>query len=200
MAIAAASAQPGAVLMPAQLSNGTPGFQLVKMAPGVKICLTKQLADESLPYKLDPSAYCKSILAEGVQDNNTNSISASDDRPTRLLIIKLRSVSNVFEFLGAVVNLQNKDEPKYIKIVSDTNLDPKASKEEILSKTVPLLMVNKGTPKVAPLVSVKYQGDEYSIPKDSLSYSNQVLVLLSQMLTLTKVPGSIPLSPSVLIR
>ena len=80
-------------------------------------------------------------------------------------------------------------------------MDPKAYKEEeILAKGTPLLLVAKGPMKSAPLATVKYQGENYSIPKDSVSYSNQVLVLVSQMLTLTKVPGAIPLSPAVLIR
>jgi hypothetical protein len=200
MAIAAATAIPGTVLMPAQLANGTPGFQLAKMAPSAQICLSKVYADEILPFKLNPSSYCKSILGGGVSKTETDTKVSTDDRPARLLVLKLRSVSNVFEFLGAVVNLQNQEKPVYVKIVPDIALDPKATKEEILSKATPLLLVNKGAPKGVPVASVKYQGEEYSIPKDSLGYSNQVLVLVSQMLTLTKVPGSIPLSPAVLLK
>jgi hypothetical protein len=87
-----------------------------------------------------------------------------------------------------------------VKVVGDAYLDPKATKEQILAKGTPLFLVTKGPVKGVPLATVKYQGEDYSIPKDSNSYSNQVLVLVSQMLTLTKVPGSIPLSPAVLVR
>jgi hypothetical protein len=200
MGIAAASVVPGTILMPAQLANGAPGFQLVRMAPGAKICLRKTYADEILPFKLSPSSYCKSIFGGGVSNSSSDTKASNDDLPARSLVIKLRSVRNVFEFLGSVVNLQNQDTPIYVKIVPDTDLDPKTSRDAILSKARPLLIVTKGAPKGVPVASVKYQGEEYFIPKDSLGYSNQVLSLVSQMLTLTKVPGSIPVSPAVLLK
>jgi len=200
MAIAAATAQPGVMLIPLPLSNGTSGFQLVKMAPNARLCIKEDLADDVLPVKLNASAYCKTIVEKVAPGGNLKKSRANDDRPTGTFIIKLRSARNVFDFLGAVVNLQNQDVPKYVKVVGDAYLDPKASKEEILAKGTPLFLVTKGPTKGAPLATVKYQGEDYSIPRDSLSYSNQVLVLISQMLTLTKVPGAIPLSPSILIK
>jgi hypothetical protein len=73
---------------------------------------------------------------------------------------------------------------------------------DILASAKPLFVVKKGAESGRALMSVKYQGVNYYVPKDAdeSSYTNQVLVLLSQMLTLTKVPGSIPLSPAVLIK
>jgi hypothetical protein len=73
---------------------------------------------------------------------------------------------------------------------------------DIMAQSKPLFMVKKGADSGNALMSVKYQGVNYYVPKDDAdaSYTNQVLVLLSQMLTLTKVPGSIPLSPAVLIK
>jgi hypothetical protein len=201
MAIAAATAQPGVMLIPAQLPDGASGFQIVKMAPSARLCIKEDVADELLPVKLNAASYCKTILEKVAPGGVMKKARANDDRPTGALIIKLRSVRNVFDFLGAVVNLQNQPVPKYVKVVGDAYLDAKAYKEdEILAKGTPLLLVAKGPMKSAPLATVKYQGEDYSIPKDSASYSNQVLVLVSQMLTLTKVPGAIPLSPAVLIR
>lgn len=71
-----------------------------------------------------------------------------------------------------------------------------------MARSRPMFVVNKGSTSGPTLMSVKYQGETYSIPKDDdfSSYTNLVLVMLSQMLTLTKVPGSIPASPAVLIR
>lgn len=200
MAIAAATAQPGVMLVPIPLPNGLSGFQLVKMAPNARLCVREEQADVLLPVKLSASSYCKTILEKVAPGGNTTKSQSSDNRPTGSLIIKLRSARNVFDFLGAVVNLQNQDVPKYVKVVGDSYLDPKATKEQILAKGTPLFLVTKGPVKGVPLATVKYQGEDYSIPKDSNSYSNQVLVLVSQMLTLTKVPGSIPLSPAVLVR
>ena len=134
MAIAAATAQPGVMLIPLPLSNGTSGFQLVKMAPNARLCIKEDLADDVLPVKLNASAYCKTIVEKVAPGGNLKKSRANDDRPTGTFIIKLRSARNVFDFLGAVVNLQNQDVPKYVKVVGDAYLDPKASKEEILAK------------------------------------------------------------------
>ena len=118
------------------------------------------------------------------------------------LVIKLRSVRNVFEFLGAVVSLQNGPEPKMVKVVDSTNVDPKLSVQEILARSKDMFVVKKGTGSGPMLTTVNYQGEIYSIPRDdnNTTYTHQVLVMLSQMLTLTKVPGSIPASPAVLIK
>jgi len=201
MAITAATAQPGVMLIPVELPGGSSGFQIVKMASDTRLCIKEELADEFLPVKVSAASYCKATLQKVAPGGVTKKSRANDDRPTGSLIIKLRSVRNVFDFLGAVVNLQNQPVPKYIKVVGDAYLDPKDyNGVDILARGTPLLLVNKGPMKSAGLVTVRYQGEDYSIPRDSLSYSNQVLVLVSQMLTLTKVPGAIPLSPAVLIR
>ena len=50
------------------------------------------------------------------------------------------------------------------------------------------------------ITSVRYEGEIYSVPSDTKSWTRDVLVTLSQLLTLNKVPGSIPPSPSVLVK
>jgi len=77
-----------------------------------------------------------------------------------------------------------------------------ATMEQILAQSKPLFVVKKGTSSGDNIMTVAYQGTTYSVPKDdkNATYTNQVLAMLSQMLTLTKVPGSIPLSPAVLIK
>jgi hypothetical protein len=48
--------------------------------------------------------------------------------------------------------------------------------------------------------AVVYDGNSYIIPKNDAGYSNMVLDIVSQLLTLNKIPGSIPASPAVLIK
>ena len=118
------------------------------------------------------------------------------------MIIKLRSVRNVFEFLGSLVNIQNTPEQRVIRVVDSEKVGPNSNIEEIYAKSKPLFIVKKGAVVSNPLMSLVYQGTSYSVPRDdnNETYTNQVLSMLSQMLTLTKVPGSIPLSPAVLIK
>jgi hypothetical protein len=122
-------------------------------------------------------------------------------KPEVTLIIKLRSVRNVFEFLGALVNIQNGPDARTITVVDSEKMAPNSTIDQILAQSKPLFVVKKGSVSDS-MMTVTYQGTTYSVPKDetNATYTNQVLVMLSQMLTLTKVPGSIPLSPAVLIK
>jgi hypothetical protein len=67
---------------------------------------------------------------------------------------------------------------------------------------IPLLKVNKGSNiGSGPVVSsVKYFGTEYSVPLDKNGYSSVVFDLMSLLVTLSKIPGSIPASPGILIQ
>ncbi len=193
--VAAAQMIPMTALVPMKLAGGRDGFQLMRMMPPeARICLEQRAADEQLSFRVAQSAYCKNSKASsGVFDKS---------KPEVKLIIKMRSVRNVFEFLGALVNIQNGPEARMIKVVDSGKLGENVTLEQILAQSKPLFVVNKGSASGDSMMSVTYQGTTYSVPKDdhNATYTNQVLVMLSQMLTLTKVPGSIPLSPAVLIK
>ena len=193
--IATATAVPMTGLMPVKLPGGRDGFQVMRMMPpDARICLQEKAADEALSFRVSNAAYCKSSAASNAPNvGNKQEVT---------LIIKLRSVRNVFEFLGALVNIQNGPQPRVVKIVDSAKITSTSTRADIMAQSKPLVMVKKGADSGNALMSVKYQGVNYYVPKDDAdaSYTNQVLVLLSQMLTLTKVPGSIPLSPAVLIK
>jgi hypothetical protein len=193
--IATATAVPMTGLMPVKLPGGRDGFQVMRMMqPEARICLQEKAADDALSFRVSNAAYCKSSAAASAPNvGNKQEVT---------LIIKLRSVRNVFEFLGALVNIQNGPDARMVKIVDSARITPTTSMSDILASAKPLFVVKKGAESGNALMSVKYQGVNYYVPKESddSSYTNQVLVLLSQMLTLTKVPGSIPLSPAVLIK
>jgi len=65
---------------------------------------------------------------------------------------------------------------------------------------VPLLKVNKGSGTGPVISSVKYFGNEYSVPLEQNGYSSVVFDLMSLLVTLSKIPGSIPASPGILIQ
>ncbi|MEI8399580.1 MAG: hypothetical protein WCG12_02125 [Alcaligenaceae bacterium] len=193
--VATAQSIPMTALVPTKLPGGRDGFQLMRMMPpDARICLEQKAADEQLSFRVAQSAYCKSSKASGG--------AVDTSKPEVTLIIKLRSVRNVFEFLGALVNIQNGAEPRMITVVDSEKMTANATMEQILAQSKPLFVVKKGTSSGDNIMTVAYQGTTYSVPKDdkNATYTNQVLAMLSQMLTLTKVPGSIPLSPAVLIK
>ena len=66
--------------------------------------------------------------------------------------------------------------------------------------SLPMFKVDKDATNIAAIASVEYGGNRYLIPKENAGYSNMVLDIASTLLTLNKIPGSIPASPAVLIK
>ena len=66
---------------------------------------------------------------------------------------------------------------------------------------MPLFVVEKNPSKKSNALSqIDYEGDVYSIPANDNGYTSMVMNILTQLLTLNKVSGTIPPSPAVLIR
>lgn len=207
-ALVSAYALPGTTVLPAKGLDGKPAFQLVRITPMTRMCLT-QVPDEAILEEMfTDAAFCGNGDA-GVTDRATTSTKKSETtqkvtpEDKKTLVIKLRSTRNVFDFLGSVVALQTGPQKKIIEIKNSDlfQIDRRYLMDESSNQgAFPLFVVEKNTQSSKPLVSVKYRGDTYNIPEENAGASRQVLVLLSEILTLNKVPGSIPPSPSVLIK
>ena len=64
-----------------------------------------------------------------------------------------------------------------------------------------LLVVDKDKPTKKPFAAIEgLDGDVYSIPSENNGYSALSIKLLAQLMSLQKIPGSIPASPSVLLK
>ena len=64
-----------------------------------------------------------------------------------------------------------------------------------------LFVVNKNQSTPRPFSSIEgLDGNLYSIPSENNGYSPLAIKLLSQFMSLQKIPGSIPASPSVLLK
>jgi hypothetical protein len=207
VAVVAAQAQPGTSVEQVKV-GGVTKFQVVRSMPVTRMCLNKQAEIETLGQIFAESAFCNS-QSTGVSPNKpllpgtTADLLKKGVNKDTQLVIKLRSTRAVFDFLGTLVNLQNMNPPRQIKVMSS---DAIAINNELLfkrdfSSAIPLLVVEKGRGiSSKALTSVTYQGETYSVPAQSDSYTREVLNIVSQLLTLNKVPGSIPASPAVLIK
>ena len=201
-ALVAAFAQPGTMIVPIHKKGAKDTFQLVRMVPSTRMCLNKQDELAVLGHNFDDSAFCNSDAA-GL-DPAARAVAAGKDklavdRHSRLMI-KLRSTRNVFDYLGTLVSLQNASEPRMIKVMNSDLIERNPALIKDNATALPLFVVEKNQHWTKSLVTIDYHGDAYSIPAESNSYSKQVLTLVSQLLTLNKVPGSIPASPAVLIK
>lgn len=208
-ALVAAAAVPGAVIMPAdEQINGKPALQLVRIMPETRMCISRNISEKLIDAKLTDEAFCNAENG-GIAHRPAKIKSAAVRNPKapdpnkRSLVIKIRSTRNVFDFLGMLVDLQTGNNPTIIRVKNSDLFETNPSAIEAPfddTNSTPLFIVekNKNTPN--PLASIQYRGQTYAIPTENDGATKMVMVLLSELLTLNKVPGSIPPSPSVLIR
>lgn len=204
VAAVASQAQPGTMVMPIK-TGGVTQYQIVRMMPTTRMCLNKQAEQMVLGQTFAESAFCNSeavgiLPKRALEPATAASLRAAGVGKDSRLVIKLRSTRNVFDFLGTLVKLQNGDPARQIKIMNSDAIALNPSLINDTSSAIPLFVVEEGRKTGKSLTTVSYQGTTYTVPADSNSYTREVLTLLSQLLTLNKVPGSIPASPAVLIK
>ncbi|MDN3988593.1 hypothetical protein [Zwartia vadi] len=204
VAAVAAQAQPGTMVVPVK-TGGVTNYQIVRMMPTTRMCLNKQSEQLVLGQTFAESAFCNSdavgiLPKQALLPETAASLRKAGVGKDSRLVIKLRSTRNVFDFLGTLVKLQNGDPPRQIKVMNSDAIALNPNLINDTSSAIPLFIVEKGRGVGKAMASVSYQGETYYVPAESNSYTREVLTLLSQLLTLNKVPGSIPPSPAVLIK
>jgi hypothetical protein len=210
-ALVEAAAHPGIMLLPAKLPNGQPGQQLARMIAMTRMCLVrhqdKPVERAALEQKFSSGAFCASEVpgaTPGSSDTTKTPEQIKSDSKKLALIIKLRSTRKIFDFLGTLMSMQLGPEKKYVTLKASSALDLSTPSQPVQAATpnydFPLFVIQKNNTQDAALATVNYRGNAYSIPETNSGASRQVLVALSQILTLNKVPGSIPSSPAVLIK
>ncbi|MBZ1350824.1 hypothetical protein KZZ10_09215 [Alcaligenaceae bacterium LF4-65] len=188
----------------------TPGrpnrYQLVRLVPQFRMCLNRTDGQVLFGDSLAPSMYCTQTFKARAPSRTATELGklladfGNQTYKNLSINIKLRSTRNVFDFLGQVVSMQNAEKPTIVKIFNPEALEAKPNSTAEDFPPVPLFIVHKNQRLANTLTALEYRGATYSIPDDSNSFSKEVMVLLSQLLTLNKISGSIPPSPAVLVK
>lgn len=175
-------------------------YQLTKPESEVRFCFLKNSYTPQVVKYFGKSVVCRDPLEpRGKDDKLHNTGSTVMNEPGehgRLLSITLRSTQDVFEFLGQVVKAQA-ERKQSILLYGD---GPLSTDIIDVSKGKPLLVAAADRKDDRPVAVVDYGGVAYSIPRDNNGHSVAVLNIMSQLINLLKVPGSIPPSPSVLVK
>ena len=183
-------------------------FRLIKLMPDWRLCLNKTDGEVLFGKSLSPENYCtqsyKSTTAQRTATELRALLSDGSDSGLKNLSIKvnLRSTRNIFDFLGDIVAMQNAENPHIVKVFNPELLNASDNAKVSDFPPVPLFVMQKNKSVGKPLTSLNYRGDTYTVPDHDISesFTKDVIVLLSQLLTLNKISGSIPPSPSVLVR
>ena len=190
------------MIMQEVLKGGVKYYQMVQVLPQARFCFEETNKTELVKNYFGSDIECSNPLAANTKPPNTLSSSkplgkSKDFGPPKVLSITLRSTQDVFEFLGAVLIA----ETQFNHVVRLKALEGSGTKSiSDIEREWPLLVtnVNSGAPKT--LARIDYDGIDYSIPSKDGGYSVGVMNLLSQLVNLLKIPGSIPASPAVLIK
>lgn len=193
-------------LVPVKDKSKSRMYEFVRITPVTRMCLIKNKREETLQNQFTNSAFCNPHFKNSeIPHNLIGDLSkpgvTHDNKHS--LAIKLRSPRNIYAFLGSIVSLQLQPDPKIIKIKNSDFFEAKPDMVLDLNddeSSLPLFEVFKNNQSIRPIAIVNYRGSTYSIPADRTSKSREVLILLSEILTLSKVSGAIPASPAVLIK
>lgn len=153
--------------------------------PVLKLCLaTKDLNRRSFSANM----YC----------DNTGSPSLAA-REKKSAAIRFRSPKHIFSYLGDVLRAQNLPEPIKVTLKPTEGTRNRKGGE---SNQYSLLVVRKnpGAMTGAYAEAEGAYGDDYVIPRENNGYSPVVIDVLSQLIVLNKIAGSIPQQPAVLVR
>jgi hypothetical protein len=121
-----------------------------------------------------------------VEDGSLKIGNASKKFKNASLKVTTRSTRRVFEYLGKLVYLQNNGS----EVIS---LRTNSSKEyNYLNEGDGFFVVKKNNTKGDDIISVKYDGDTYSIPKEGQGFSATVLGITFELLNLGKSVDSLP--------
>ena len=167
-------------------------FQMISRTQDFKLCLSSEVHKKGAEENFNHNVYCK-ISSASSSDKITG-----DDEVSFELSFNVRSPKNIFDFLGEVVLTENQKTPYLLTLPPTKNTFNKKMGE---SRQYALLVVNKNNLQVPNFASVSnLENETYSIPKDNNGYTTLVFDILTQIVTLNKVSGTIPAQPAVLLK
>lgn len=199
LAISNATSKDNVVLTPIRDKLGRANaYQLEKMSVVPKLCFGFPDPLLSLDFSLPPSAFCEPVRDYVIKKQSLQSVK----KPVRSMKLVFRSPRDIFYYLGAIVKLQNDaSDPKMIGVLPSSRIREDLTTKDMTEGQIPLFVVHENPSSVKDsLVQLDYLNKTYVIPKENSGFSREVLTIMSQIVTLAKVTGSIPPSPAVLIR
>jgi hypothetical protein len=184
---------PGVILRKLNTPQGE-RFQASIVKPTTSFCMGNRSKHSEIATRFGPSILCHDTDGSGnIIGSNQSVVFKKGTAPVQRISINLRSTRDIFRYLGKVASAQTLSNPPVLTYVRTDMGDEKFD-------YVPLIKVNKGSGTGPVISSVKYFGHEYSVPLEQNGYSSVVFDLMSLLVTLSKIPGSIPASPGILIQ
>jgi hypothetical protein len=168
-------------------------FQVYQSVPVSQVCIQRNERSADVEKRFGPSYFClNSDEAQKFRNNELMMDPGNSDKKYSRISIQIRSNRGIYDFLGNLINEQDPTKPYLIRA---------RSLRDGQFQVMPLFVVEKNSTNPGNTLStVVYDGVTYTIPGSNNGYTTMVMNILTQLLTLNKVSGTIPPSPAVLIR
>ncbi len=174
-------------------------FQLVQTHRKANICFVRNADAQEVIAEFGDSFFCFNHFDAYDKKKKYAALNESTNEHHHKTSIRFITRSNheIFDYLGAILRAQIKN-PENIPSIN--NKTPSTDDVPLIIKNIPILVIEKNKSSSKALATTAYDDDVYSIPVENNGYSAVVVNLLSQLLALNRVPGSIPPSPAILIK
>lgn len=171
--------------------NGGKSYQFQEQVNVARFCFDTTQYKKIVIEKFGETMLCGAATTPAALSANFQS---NISKPT--VKIQLRSTRDIFDFFGQIAAKQLQENPEYVYV---RGRKQKLNGDFESYGEYPILVIEKNSKEKA-IATIAYDGNLYSIPDKPDTYSAYSFNLLSQFFNLTKVPGSVPPSPSVLIK
>ncbi|QWD67723.1 hypothetical protein AOC21_06665 [Polynucleobacter sp. VK25] len=167
-------------------------FQPIQVSKKYKLCINANKYENFVRQEYGDEIFCQETLAQDINKPN------AQKKIQPKLNIRIRSTNNIFEYLGQVTKAQLAENSYMVTLPpTATTFSSKTNN----SNEYAIFVVYKNQSSTRPFSSIEsLDGNTYSIPSENNGYSPLTIKLLSQFMSLQKIPGSIPASPSVLLK
>ena len=167
-------------------------FQPIQISKKYKLCINTNKYENFIRQEYGDEIFCEETLGQELKKPS------AEKRSQPKLSIRIRSTNNIFEYLGQVVKAQLAEKP-YMVTLPPTATTFNANTHKSNEYALFVVYKNQSTPR--PFSSIEgLDGNTYTIPSENNGYSPLAIKLLAQFMSLQKIPGSIPASPSVLLK
>jgi len=181
--------------------NGKTVYQYATPEMGIRFCFNPSINKEGVTKRFGAKMLCNPMFGDGsgtgVAKEDGNKSETSKGNILQSFALQVRSPRDVFAYLGKITDYQLSKNNE--TLITTPSFRGRLTGNQSENRPLPIWVVNTNTMN-NKIASVNYDGQSYAVPQADNGYSAVTLNLLAQLVSISKVAGSIPPSPAVLVK
>jgi len=158
----------------------------------LRLCVNRYAAKDIFGDLISQAEYCAksnkvAVKKKDYQGELKYLDSMRDGSNNFSFVFNIRSLGNIFDYLGLVIRAQNSAQNPFVVTIEQSD------QRKLLSLSpaarVPLFVIQKNKWVSNPISSIDYRNDSYAIEDEDITFTKQTMEFLSILITLSKAPG-----------